>query len=125
MLKPCETCSPDGQKITEKHQKDMLEERDQKTKLFIKLKELQVLSDMTWMDFGGMAVRTCKRWLDWPEQRHVRGLQLRIERHRPWRLSSPREMPRSVAKRKSESRESSESRAGPNLFQSHQVAMGD
>ena len=30
------------QKITEKHKKDMLDERDQKTKLFIKLKELQV-----------------------------------------------------------------------------------
>ena len=31
----------DRQKTTEKHKKDMLEERDQKTKLFIKLKELQ------------------------------------------------------------------------------------
>lgn len=31
------------EKITEKHKKDMLDERDQKTKLFIKLKELQAM----------------------------------------------------------------------------------
>ena len=41
------------QKITEKHKKDMLDERDQKTKLFIKLKELQVeLWSLGICDFG-------------------------------------------------------------------------
>ena len=41
------------QKITEKHKKDMLDERDQKTKLFIKLKELQVeLWSLGIRDFG-------------------------------------------------------------------------
>lgn len=41
------------QKITEKHKKDMLDERDQKTKLSIKLKELQVeLWSLGICDFG-------------------------------------------------------------------------